>query len=100
MGSCPTQNYQNEIGLINVNAAQAHQIKAAKIIKGNEVHLVMIDARDRNQLRYYYFNPYMEGGAYLQMFNRLNDLTDHLAEAVPIDANTPFTLTGLQRLQN
>jgi hypothetical protein len=96
----PTQNYQTEVGLINVNAVQARQIRAVKIVKENEVHLVMIDARNRDQLSFYYFNPYVEDGAYLQRFNRFNDLIDHLGQAVPVEAAHPFQLVGIQLLQN
>lgn len=98
-GVATTQNYQTEIGLANTYAVTARQIQAAKIVKGAEVHLVMIDPRITHQIKFYYFNPHAEN-AYLQKFDSFEGLVAHLVEAVPVDANTPFALRGLRLNQN
>lgn len=94
LGLLPTQAYANEMAFLNVHATRA-RINAAMIMKGDEIHLVMIDARTLAQPKFYYFNPYAEN-AYVQRFDHIGDLAAHLGQAVPVDADIPFRIRGLR----
>ncbi|MBX7065833.1 MAG: hypothetical protein K1X28_01250 [Parachlamydiales bacterium] len=87
-----TQVYHTELGILDLHAVNA-RMNAVLLTKGDEVHLLLTDSRNRREPKYYHFNPYT---AQIQRFDQMAAIVAHLQEAVPVVAETPFALQAVR----
>lgn len=87
------QNYLEQLNKLDLRAIMNRNQKMVVcfIVKGEESHLLLVDARTRGQMNYYHYNP-QANPAYLQAYQNKQAMVDHLNEAVPIVADTPFVM--------
>jgi hypothetical protein len=86
------QNYAVHLNALHHNALHNPQNRAAAILtKGDAHHVILVDARDRRAVGYFHYNPNATP-IYLQGFELVEDLANHLNTVVPIEAENPFRM--------
>lgn len=71
--------------VVQALAAEADGIIGATLLKGPETHTILIDARDRDAIRYYHSDSHgINGGpAYVAVFDHQMDFIQNLSQTLP-----------------
>ncbi len=89
------QDYESKMKAL-IFRARANEPKmiAAILAKGEERHLILVDARNLAKYNFYHYDP--QGAADLKICDNSHAFVDHLNETVPIQQSVPFTMTALK----